>query len=244
LESHEQWAGIAEEWIRWVNGPKDPHRDGLLDAWMLDAVGDVSGIRVIDLGCGEGRFGRMLAERGAEVVGIDFMPLFVEHANAHRVGSETCLVGDMSDLSRFEDASFDLAVSYVTLVDVRDFRPVVREAYRMLRPGGRFVIANLQPMATAGNGWLKDEQRNKLHFKLDNYFDEGGPREMPMCGGVVINYHHSLSAYINSFLEAGFRLQGIREPMPSPEQLERFPELSDNLRVAYFIIYLLRKDAP
>ena len=219
----EQWGDIAGEWIRKLNGEKDPHRDGLLDPWVLDAIGEVAGLRVIDLGCGEGRFGRVLAERDADVVGIDFTPLFVEYANAHAVGSERYLVGDMADLSEFPDESFDLAVSYVSLVDVPDFLPVVREAYRVLRPAGRFVVSNLQPMVTAANGWLKDERRNKLHFRLDNYFDEGGAREMPMCGGVVTNFHHTLSCYVNGFLAAGFRLDGIREPKPSDEQLTRFP---------------------
>jgi len=232
------WNGNSEEWIRLVNEKKDPHRDGLLDPWMLDVIGDVSGLKVIDLGCGEGRFCRMLTERGADVTGIDFVPRFIEYAEAHRAGSESYLLGDMTDLSQFEDGSFDLAVSYLTLVDVPDFRPVIREAHRVLRPGGRFVIANLAPMVTAGNCWVKDGQGNKLHFYLDNYLDEGGAR---MMWGTLVNYHHTLSSYINCFLEAGFRLDGIREPIPSPEGLAQFPDLNDNLRVPLFVIYLLSR---
>ncbi len=238
---HSGWSDIADFWIELVNERKDPHRDGLLDPEMLDAVGDVSGHRVIDLGCGEGRFCRMLVERGADVTGIDFIPRFIEHAEEHRVGGETYLHGDMRDLSRYEDGSFDLAVSYLTLIDVPDFRPVVREAYRVLRPGGRFVIANLAPMVTAGNHWVKDGQGNKLHFFLDDYLDEGSERVMPLRGSLIVNYHHTLSAYINGFIEAGFRLDGIREPKPTPEGLARFPEIDDNLRVPLFVIYLLTR---
>ncbi len=231
------WDGLAEDWITFVNERKDPHRDGLLDPLMLEEIGGVSGLRVIDLGCGEGRFCRMLAERGADVTGIDFIPRLIEHAEEYRVGDETYLCDDMRDLSRFDDGSFDLAVSYLTLVDVPDFRPVVREAYRVLRPGGRFVIANLAPMVTAGNCWVKDGQGGKLHFYLDNYFDESA---RPMFRG-VLNYHHTLSTYINAFIEVGFRLDGIREPKPTPEGLARFPDLEDSLRVPLLLIYLLSK---
>lgn len=231
------WDGIADGWIEAVNG--SAHRDGLLDVWMLDAVGDVSGLKVLDIGCGEGRFSRMLAQRGAEVIGIDFTERFVEYANEHRVGTDTYVHGDAQDLRRFEDADFDLAVSYLTLLDIPDFERTVRESHRVLRPGGRFVIANLQPMTLAGNCWVKAGSE-KLHFRLDNYFDESG-RMLRMCGGEVVNYHRTLGTYINCFLASGFRLDGIREPMPSPEQLSKYPEIADNLRVPEFIIYLLSK---
>ena len=52
----------------------------------------------------------------------------------------------MEDLRDVPDASFDLAVSYVSLVDVHDLRRVLAEAFRILRPGGRFVVCNLAPM--------------------------------------------------------------------------------------------------
>jgi 2-polyprenyl-3-methyl-5-hydroxy-6-metoxy-1,4-benzoquinol methylase len=53
---------------------------GLLDPWMLDAVGDVSGLSVIDRGCGEGRFSRMMAESGAKVTGLDLCESLIDQA--------------------------------------------------------------------------------------------------------------------------------------------------------------------
>ena len=171
------------------------------------------------------------------MTGVDFIPRFIEYASAHKVGNEAYVIGDIQSLYQFGDETFDLAVSYVTLVDVPDLVSAVREAYRVLRKGGRFVVCNLQPMSTAGNCWIKDENGVKLHFRLDNYFDES---ERAM--GSVTDFHRTLSTYINAFLGEGFRLDGIREPKPSPKQLERYPEIDDLLRVPHFIIYLLRKE--
>ena len=144
-----EWAAFAPVWIdRMANG-RDRAREGVLDDWMLDVVGDVSDRSVVDLGCGEGRFCRMLAARGARTLGVDLQPAFVEHARSLAGTSEAYELGDLQALAGIADGSFDLAVSYISPVDVPDHAAAMREAFRVLVPGGRFVVCNLAPMATA-----------------------------------------------------------------------------------------------
>ena len=119
-----QWEAMAEDWISRLQDVETSHREAMLDEWMLDAVGDVSGRKVVDLGCGEGRFSRMLAERGALVTGVDLCCPFIEFAKKHRVSDEAYLIGDMEDLHGVPSYELDLAISYVTLVDVPDMPPV------------------------------------------------------------------------------------------------------------------------
>ena len=239
-ELKEQWSKIADDWIGSNVSGRDIHRVGLLDAPMLEAIGDVNGKKVIDLGCGEGRFCRMLAKKGAVITGVDSCQQFIHSADNKRVADEEYILGDIEDLNQFEDGFFDLVISYVVLVDLFDFEQSIKEAYNVLKPGGRFIVCKLQSMNTAANSWFRDENNKKLHFKLDNYFDEG-PREMPFFGSFVTNFHRMLSSYINCFLKTGFILEGIEEPKPTAEQLAKFPDLDDNMRLPYFIIYLLRK---
>jgi 2-polyprenyl-3-methyl-5-hydroxy-6-metoxy-1,4-benzoquinol methylase len=258
----DEWTAAAPAWIERIRSDRgDPSRRGLLDDWMLDAVcagagagasasasagagagagGDVRGLDIIDLGCGEGTFGKLLASRGAHVTGIDACPAMIDAAHARRGEGERYFVDDMQELSAIRDAQFDLATSYVSLVDVPDFRRAIAQAFRVLRPGGRFIVCNLAPMVTAGNMWVRYGDGTRLHFRLDNYCDES-VREMPMCGVRLTNFHRTLSSYINAFLAAGFVLEGLREPVPNTEQLAREPTNDDMLRVPLFIIYLLRK---
>lgn len=239
-----EWEDFAEEWIARSESRSDAAREGLLDDWMLDAVGEVEGLDVIDLGCGEGRFCRMLAARGARTLGVDLQEAFIDYATTKASPTEGYVLGDIQRLSQIPEASFDLAVSYITLVDVPDQQATVREAFRVLVPGGRFVVCNLSPMATAwtdGGPWARSDTGEKLHFMLDHYASEG-PRQVRFDGGFTLtNFHRMLSTTINGFIDAGFRLERLHEPLPSPAQLARFPGNDDLFRVPIFTVYELAK---
>ena len=232
-----QWTDSVQDWI----GQDQSVRTGMLDSWMLNAIGDVSGRRVLDIGCGEGRFCRVLAGLGAEVTGIDLTTAFVERARGLSNGTGNYLVGNAEDLNGVDDESFDLAVSYIVMVDLFDYVSSIRAAYRVLKPGGRFIVCNLHPIRMSNpNGWIRQGAR-KLFYPVDNYTDEG-PREFDWWWGrPFVNMHRTLSSYISAFLESGFVLEALREPTPTDEQLAAHPDFDDEFRAPNFIIYELRK---
>ena len=239
-ELRSQWEARAEDWINLIQDTKSSHREAMLDGWMLDAVGDVAGRKVIDLGCGEGSFTRMLAGQGAVATGVDLCWPLIEFAEQHRAASETYLVGDMEDLNDMPDSEFDVAISYISLVDVADMRSAIREAFRILHPGGRLVVSNLHPMISASPNWIKHGSL-KLHYPVDHYFDEGGRNIGQREDQPWTMFHRTLSTHVRAFLDAGFQIEDIREPTPTDAQVARHPFVSDNLRVPEFIIFILRK---
>ncbi|MBN1550132.1 class I SAM-dependent methyltransferase [bacterium] len=236
-----QWIDMAPAWIREAREGPNSTRTGLLDAPMLRACGDVKGLSVLDCGCGEGRFCRLLAERGAAyVLGLDLCDPMITAARQLQSNTDEYRVADVQNLSFLSNRTFDLAVSYLNQCDLPDFMANNREVFRILKPDGRFIIANLHPMRSAVGYWLKTENGEKRHVILDRYFDES-ERHWKMMNIEFTNFHRSLATYLRGFLNAGFCIDDVVEPTVTASQLEIYPELDDELRVPNFIIYVLRK---
>jgi ubiquinone/menaquinone biosynthesis C-methylase UbiE len=239
----EEWKRLAPAWIREAREGANSNRRGLLDRPMMEACGDVRGLKVLDCGCGEGRFCRMLLDRGAkQVVGVDLCPPMVSAATELATGNGGYVLGDAQDMSFLRDGAFDLVVSYLTQCDLPDFEANTREVFRVLKSGGRFVIANVHPMRSAVGRWCRTEDGAKLHVILDRYFDEG-ERRWKMMGVDFTNFHRTLSTHMRAYRRSGFALEEIIEPTVAAEDLKCFPDLDDELRVPNFIIMALRKSA-
>jgi SAM-dependent methyltransferase len=238
---NQQWRDLSSAWIAEAREGRNATRTGLLDPPMLEACGDVEGLAVLDSGCGEGRFCRILVERGAGyVLGLDLCEPMIEAARALQSDRDEYRLADVQDLGFLADGTFDLAVSYLNQCDLPDFEANTREVFRVLKRGGRFVVANLHPMRSAVGGWQRTRDGAKQHVILDDYFDEG-ERHWTMMGGALTNFHRTLSTYTRGFLDAGFGIVRIIEPTVPNERLSRYPELDDELRVPNFIMYELRK---
>jgi len=240
----EEWARLAPAWIKEVREGSNANRQGLLDPAVLDAFGDVRGLTILDCGCGEGRFCRILAKAGAQnVLGLDLCDLMVEAANECKLGVDRYQVADVQDLSFLAEATFDLAISYLNQCDLADFQANNTHVFRVLKPGGRFIIANLHPMRSAVGGWHKGADGGKQHVILDQYFNEG-PRHWTMMRADFTNFHRTLATYTSAYIDTGFAIERIVEPTVDLQALVRYPELDDELRVPNFILFVLRKSLP
>lgn len=225
------WDESAAAWIARVD-EGDPSRVFLLDPVVLELCGSVLGLAALDVGCGEGRFSRKLTALGAHVVGLDPCRRLVEAA--HHRDRQGFYLQALADHIPLVDASVDLVVCYLVLLDIADYRTAVREMARVLRPGGRIVCANIISFRTAYDPpWIVDDHGNKLYVPVNNYFGERALRA-EWCGISVTNYHRPLEAYMSAFIDAGLRLAAYREPVPDQEAVARHPSFESATRVPFF----------
>jgi SAM-dependent methyltransferase len=113
---------------------------------LVDQLGISTGLRVLDLGCGDGTTALPAARLGANVLGVDIASNLVKAGNERvkKLGLANCRFqeGDATDLHELEDDQFDLAVSiFGAMFAPRPF-DVAKEVVRVTRPGGRIVMGN------------------------------------------------------------------------------------------------------
>jgi SAM-dependent methyltransferase len=116
---------------------------------LVNAMGITKGLKVLDLGCGDGTTALPAAKLGADVLGVDIARNLVEAGN--RRAKEQGLTnlrfqhGDATDLRDLKDDSFDLVVTIFGAMFAPKPFDVAREMVRVTRPGGRIVMGNWIP---------------------------------------------------------------------------------------------------
>jgi 2-polyprenyl-3-methyl-5-hydroxy-6-metoxy-1,4-benzoquinol methylase len=191
----------ADQYARMIDerepGTFSPYHD-LVVPCLLERAGDVTGLDVLDAGCGHGHVARILSDRGARVVAIDVSPRLIDIARA--VDPETTVeypVHDLSEPLSQYGRHFDLAVSNLVLNDVPDYEGYIVTLGRVLKPGGRGVASLSNPYSAV------------MRDKVEHYFDSGVAREyqdMASRGVRVYHFHRTMEEYITAFVDAGFLL--------------------------------------
>jgi SAM-dependent methyltransferase len=116
---------------------------------LVDKLKVGEGLRVLDLGCGDGTTAVPAAQRGADVLGVDIAANLVAagNARAESLGLDNLSFqeGDATDLSELDDESFDLVVSVFGAMFAPKPLDVAKEMVRVTKPGGRIVMGNWIP---------------------------------------------------------------------------------------------------
>jgi SAM-dependent methyltransferase len=131
----DRWSAVASEWAELWGDFADPPRITLIEVASISP-----GQHVLDVGCGSGEFLDLLASTGADVAGIDPAPAMLDLARRSVPGADI-RPGDFSELPWPPD-SFDVVTAVNALQFADDMAAALREAARVLRPGGRIGIAN------------------------------------------------------------------------------------------------------
>src|SRR5262245_36906269 len=143
----ERWEAHAPEWIAWSRAPGHDsywrfHRDQFLQ------IVTPPGRLTVDVGCGEGWLTRHFKELGHNILGIDASPSLVAAARELDPSMDIRLA--VAAAFSLDDASGDLAIAFMSLPDIDVMPAAVREVERILEPGGRFCLAIVPPINSAG----------------------------------------------------------------------------------------------
>ncbi len=224
------WEASAPGWLAQIGEHGDATRMYVMDAPVLEAL-PLQGT-VADIGCGEGRFCRIMQSRGMTTIGIEPTPSLC--AAATERDSKGNYIGASAEALPLDSGSCDVALFYLSLIDIADYRGAIAEAVRILRPGGRLIAVNLTETVTArprnwtgeGSHWV-NINGERQYMAVDDI-----QTERPVTTGWgdirIINHHRPLSAYMKAFLDNGLILRSYDIPPytgPESETKDKFDRM-------------------
>jgi malonyl-CoA O-methyltransferase len=201
-------SGVRDGYDRWseIYDHEQNPVVALEEPVVREMLGDVSGLSVLDLGCGTGRHSLWLAARGAKVTAVDFSEgMLAEARRKPGADSVRFLVHDLHQPLPFEPASFDLLVSGLVLEHLRDLRLAFGEARRVLKPGARAVVSAMHPAMFLKGAYAR--------------FTDPASGEKVVPGSVP----YPIGDFVMAAVRAGFALEDVVERAPDAAFAARLP---------------------
>ena len=182
----------------------------------------VKGKRVLCIGCGNGDECAYMVGKGAkDVIGVDLSKSMIEKAESKHEGIKFYVMS--ASKLRFKGNEFDVLYADLVLHYLSDITPVMNEAYRVLKSGGRFVFSEIHPVYSM----LERKSKNGRDQALFGYMKNGNKYEVIgdyfanrvqsskwFKGYSIKTYSETFSGLIMPAIRAGFIVKGVAEPKP------------------------------
>ena len=221
-------------------GPLCPGED------RLKLMGSIGGLRAIDLGCGGGQNAIAMAKAGARVTAVDFSASQLKQAESlagqHNVDINFTL-SDVAAVPQLPDSLFDIALSACAMAFVKQIEQAFSEAYRILRPWGRFFLSVMHPFQ-----YIVDGEEGSMYFNSPYPHISRLLKWSWDFPGKSIDFRHYLrpvSEYHNLLVDAGFIVKKILEPKAtlktphlgiSQEIMREYPYIARHLPITLIMV--------
>lgn len=223
-ERHWTWAvesgvGFTAPWLhldrqlvrRYARGELEDAPEELAELYPASMLAGVEGKDVLCLASGGGQQSAVFGLLGARVTVFDLTEAQLEgdrRAAAHYGYDPATIQGDMRDLSRLADASFDLVYQAESMSWVPDAREVYRGVARILRPGGLYRVSFTDPATefVEMSSWDGDGYKLTVPYAVTAQIsrsDEGGPDSA--------QFRHPMGEIFNGLLELGFTIERVQD---------------------------------
>ncbi len=249
--SGSEWERNAPAWIEMSRAGADRYRDLVNTPGFLDVLPPVDGLRILDVGCGEGHNTRLLRERGAQLTALDVSETFVRAA-LDADASIDHLLADGSALP-FANGSFDAATAFMSVMDMPDPAATLVEVARVLRRGGWLQLSITHPVsAISRRRWIDDDDGVRSMLAIGGYFEEGEMVDQWVFGSApaemrerhdpfTITWNRrTVSSWINLVISSGYTIEQVAEPFADERTAAAHPEVADTRIVPYCLIIRAR----
>jgi SAM-dependent methyltransferase len=212
----QDWNRVAETYSLMNNGKPDDLIYQQFRDVLWDSLGNLSGLDVLDAGCGHGWLTKLMVEAGANVWGIDGAAEFLKKARQNCPGiefTEWDLIEGLPETGR----QFDRILSYMVLMDIPDLTKLLRSVRKGLNSAGKFIFTITHPCFFNYKS-RRDEATGQLYCGVNGYLQPAEWR-LETFGGHR-HYHCSLTYYMDCLRANQLAVTRLYEPPQIPYTME------------------------
>ena len=203
-------------------------------------LGSVKGAHILDLGCGDGSYGRELLDKEARsYTGVEGSGAMVKLAVSQIDSSKSTIIHTGMEDYQFPENEFDVVLSRMALHYINDLEKLFRLISQTMTDNGKFVFSVQHPLTTASFA-SKAGGEKRGNWLVDDYFQQGA-RQEPWIGKTVVKYHRSIESYYNALMSAGFQVVSLQEGEPKMENFTDSKEFERRKRIPVVLIFSCRK---
>ncbi len=216
------WGKVAQWYDSLLEDGADTYQQQLIKPNLMRLLNIKPGEQVLDIGCGQGFFSRLVAAAGAGVLGVDVAGELISLAKARAGENEKYLALPAEKLSGLTDGRFDAVICVLALQNIKNLPAAVLEMARVLKPGGRALLVLNHPAfrVPTASAWEFDEAKQMQYRRVEKYMSEIS-QAVDMTQGVkdpkrktyTWSFHHPLQVYMKAFAKAGLVITRLEEWM-------------------------------
>lgn len=236
------WNNISKEWCDIA--PINYTRQYFIMPYMLRLIGEVSGKKILDLGCGEGGYARELTRKGADVVAVDCAEYSIEYAKKQSIKEGLNikhLVRNSNNLYELENASFDIVLCTMMLMDCEDLDGTVKEISRLLKSDGKLFASVLHPCFTGKNIGREGKGINREVIVEDYFTPKEYSQTLPGSTVEVIWRHRTFEEYVKLFVKNSLNIVDLNEGRPTEEESKISVPIAWLNKIPLFLFWELEK---
>lgn len=201
---------MVKFWVDIIRNQKDPFRTYVSDPALLERINTLEKkLKILDFGSGEGYMSRYLECEDHETISFDYS---AEMLNAGKeLVSNGFYIQGTAEQTPFKDNYFDAIISNFMLMELEHPELAIKEASRILKPGGRFIFQILNPAvygSNTGNNTDKKLPDYNKKTKFTEHFEIGGVKS-PLPAS---RWHHPQKTYIKAIIDNGLEFVKLYEP--------------------------------
>ncbi|MGK7378354.1 class I SAM-dependent DNA methyltransferase [Planococcus sp. 1R117A] len=207
---------------------------------IMELLGELEGKNILDLGCGDGSFGKELHTAGAKsYTGVEGSAQMATMAKNNLKGTNSSILQEAMETYAFSPNKFDLVTSRFAIHYVADIKELFIKVHQSLKENGKFVFSVQHPLTTSSFISKKEGER-KGNWIVDDYFNTGERKE-PWIDKIVVKHHRTTEQYFSSLTEAGFNVVSLREGEPKRENFRNEEEYQRRKRIPIMLAFSCEK---